>query len=303
MLRKLSYLAILILGLAPHPAFSQELPPPPDDFETGDPQPPAFDEPVIEDTYSPAPAPMIPNIEQMTAAPSDPSDPSATPEWEDIESDAEPELEPVEESNGRETHLIKFEFISRIQFINTDPATNSRDPYMEVQYINRFQAAVDLTRGRTLTNVEAEYDVDHWGALAKGSLFECKLRIDLPENPVEVSTQIPKVDVQPGEIAPLQPLTVKINYKKDFIENWFSLCTDTAGSQLNTQGDTEEYNSRVLEMIEPSIRSLVFEEFDPMRGAKLPLSVQPKSFNDSDLVNEIVVSGEGGIEVEPIDRP
>jgi hypothetical protein len=282
--------------LLANPLLAQELPPPSDDLEETIANDEAGQKLWVDEDPNPEPSngnnDSVPNAEDIfLPGPGD-------------------ELSETGEDTDRGTHLLKFEFISKVQFINTEKAADgsalSRDPYMEVQYANRFQVPLNLKRTRNQLQVDAEYEVDNWGSLAKNELFDCRLNIALQELPVEVITKLqkqqPEQQPENSEEAPVpRQLALQINFSKDGTENWFSFCTDISGSQLNTQGDTEEYNHKTLEMVEPSLRSVIVEDFDPSRGAKISLSVPHKAFSDTDIVNDIIVSGEGFIEIEPIE--
>jgi len=83
-------------------------------------------------------------------------------------------------------------------------------------------------------------------------------------------------------------------------EDWFSFCTDITGATLNTQGEREDYNYQALKMVEPSLKSLVIEDFQFQDDTRLDLLVEPSIIKDDEILNDILLSGSGEVTIEPL---
>lgn len=217
------------------------------------------------------------------------------------EEDEDFEEEYVEPETG--SHLIKFEFISRVQFVNheitPEGLTITGEPYMEIEYKTHFEMPTTIADKRKRENIEAEYEIQNWGSLAKNEFFDCRLDIAMQEMPVEIITRLQKIGGEEDPDATTN-LALKIKFSKDSQEDWFSFCTDITGAKLNTQGDTEDYNYQAIRLIEPSLRALVVEDYNIADQTKIDLNVPPKTINDYEISNDIIISGDGEITVEPI---
>ncbi|MDO8643967.1 MAG: hypothetical protein Q7S00_03240 [bacterium] len=221
--------------------------------------------------------------------------------------DGEEELfgkEPGEEEEipTEGTHLIKFDFTGEVRFINQgqpgEPGTG--EPYMEIEYNTQFEQVVNLVEARQTYKNEAEYEINNWGSLARNEFFDCRLDIDMQEMPVEITTRVNKTPPEEEGGEPIFALALKIDFSQDSREDWFSLCTDVSGATLNTQGEPEEYNLKVLRAIEPSLKGLVVDTFDRFDISKIDLTVPPAVIDDKEISNDISYSGKGSITVEPL---
>lgn len=200
------------------------------------------------------------------------------------------------------THLLKFDFTGRVRF--TDQGEPGRpttgEPYMEIEYNTRFEQVVSVTEARQTFKTQAEYDLNNWGSLARNEFFDCRLDISMQEMPVEITTRINRAPPEEKEGEPLISLALKVDFSQDSREDWFSFCTDTSGAMLNTQGEPEEYNLKVLHAIEPSLKGLVVDEFDRFEETKIDLVVPPSIIDDKEIANDISYSGKGSIILEPL---
>lgn len=211
-----------------------------------------------------------------------------------------------------ETHKLKFDFISRVQFIdkykdlkiqgakNTGLKAPTGEPYMEVEYHTQFEANIVLGKTRSIEKVDADFDSQHWGSLARNEYFDCRLDITIPQIPVELTTKIIEV-IPEGEAEPTsQQLAIKVDFGTGLKEDWFSLCTDISGDTLNTKGDTQEYNLQSLKMVEPVLSALLVEDYDPTAKTKIDLSIPSKVVPDDEIQNDITFSGEGSVTIDPL---
>lgn len=200
------------------------------------------------------------------------------------------------------THLLKFDFTGRVRFADQGepgrPATG--EPYMEIEYNTRFEQVVSITEARQIFKSKAEYDINNWGALAQNEFFNCRLDINMQEMPVEITTRINKTPPEEEGAEPILSLALKVDFSQDSREDWFSFCTDVSGATLNTQGEPEEYNLKVLHAIEPSLKGLVVDEFDLFNETKIDLTVPPSVIDDKEIANDISYSGKGSITLEPL---
>ena len=215
------------------------------------------------------------------------------------------ETPPDGEEPGQEaiaTHLLKFDFTGRVRFINQgeDGKPVSEEPYMEIEYNTRFDQVVTLSEGRLSFKTKAEYDINNWGSLARNEFFDCRLDISMQEMPVEITTRINKTPAEEKDAEPILSLALKIDFSQDSREDWFSFCTDTSGATLNTEGEPEEYNLKVLRAIEPSLKGLVVDDFDRFDTTKIDLMVPQSLIDDKEIANDITYSGKGSISLEPL---
>lgn len=228
------------------------------------------------------------------------------PENEDLQEEkklfGEDEVDEEQKNEGPPgTHLLRFEFTAMAQFVHHQEGVEAigAEPYMEIEYVTRFEFPIPLLETRQTLKAEADYDINNWGSLAQNEFFDCKLDINLQQLPVEVTTRLNKLEAPEGE-EPKFSLAAKIVFNKDSHEDWFALCSDASGATLNTQGEQEEYNLKILELIEPSLRGIVVDEFDRFDDVKIDLSVPAKTVEDRDLADDIVLSGNGSITIEPL---
>lgn len=221
----------------------------------------------------------------------------------------EPEEEEVLEEEEEEeefTHVLKFFFTSHIQFVNQENPNydelSSNEPYMEIEYMTQFEIPLNLKDKRQSTTIEAEYETQNWGSLARNEFFDCRLEIAIPQIPVDVTTRLKTETLkEEGEEEEIinHKLAIKIAFSKEAQENWFSYCTDVSGAILNTQGDTEEYNLETLSMVEPSLKTLLIDGFLPDEESRISLSVEPTLIDDEEIANDVVLFGDGTVIVEP----
>jgi len=246
-----------------------------------------------------------------TLAEDDPENEELQREQELFGSEEEAETEDVEGEEEEASHLLQFNFTSHLQFIvqPTEESTAAVDqtlgePYMEIEYTTQFEIPLNLKERRQLNNIDAEYEVQNWGSLARNEFFDCRLEIAIPQIPVEITTRLKK-EVQKDEETDDEEvinyqLAIKVDFGDEAVEDWFSLCTDVSGAILNTQGETEDYNLQVLKLVEPSIKALVLEEYDPEEEATIPLTVESTIITDDDIANDIVMYGDGSVTIEPL---
>ena len=214
------------------------------------------------------------------------------------------EEETVEEKALGESHLLKFRFVSHVQFINAGEPS----PYLELEYTNTFEVPVTMKQSRFTATIPMTFDVQKWGYLAQNELFSCDLDISMQEVPVEITTRLTKPTSKEGESDEEEESTeeeekppsaaVKISLGNDIKEDWFSYCTDLTGAALNTQGDTEAYNLMILKAIEPSLSALVIQEFVEDETAEIELMTPPIKVEDNEIINDIFLSGEGNLTIE-----
>lgn len=319
---RFSLFFIILLSIFSQDLVAQELPQPqgpPEEFEDGPadrPRPPEnimdesaneatsiLDElPVSADEF--ADNPDLPFT--GTLAEDDPEN-----DEEDLFDDEGSEEEPpAEELSDQATHLLHFEFTGLVQFAENKAAAEmsepTGEPYLEIEYRTKFETPVQIKIGRSTINVDTEYDIDIWGNLAEGELFTCKLDISIEKIATMISLKLqkPKVDKEAEEVSPLEivnsPLAIKIEFSKDTRENWFSLCKDIGGAELNTRGEQEEYLIKLLNAIEPSLRGHLLEEFDPLEETQIELAVTTEIVDDVDIANDITLSGSGKLTFEPL---
>jgi hypothetical protein len=55
-----------------------------------------------------------------------------------------------------------------------------------------------------------------------------------------------------------------------------------------------------LGMIEPSLKALIVEDYEPDEETRIPLSVSPETVTDTDMSNDVILSGDGAITIEPL---
>lgn len=281
------------------PSQAQELPPP--DFEEGLPAEDSPPPPAIEPEVAPDDFLSDPNLPFTgTLADDDPENELLRKDEELFGGEEEaPEGEPPSV-----THQLKFEFTSRVQFAEqtkNETGTPTAGPaYLEIEYKTEFETEVNLASGRQNEEIEAEQEISNWGSLARNEFFDCRLEIAVEKLPVQLTSRIQKKEAEEGEEPPKPSLAMKVLFNREMKEDWFSYCTDVSGAQLNTQGAPEDFNLRVLNGVEPSLRAIVVEEFDSSDTTTISLSSGPTTINDSDIANDIILSGEGKITLQPL---
>ncbi len=210
-------------------------------------------------------------------------------------------------SNG-ETHLLRFEFNGSVQFMpqekNNRGEPISGEPYLEVNYQLVFETPIELGTRKQTIKLETDMDIDHWGSFAKNEYFDCQLDIDMAKIPVEISTQLQNNNLKQNndeDVEEMPPsLILKISVDQSVRENWFSLCTDFGGTSLNTQGESEDYHSQLLKMIDPSLSGIVIDSFDSANKTIVELASPQKIINDLDIQNDLSLSGQGQISIDPL---
>ncbi|MBI2340780.1 MAG: hypothetical protein HYU99_10545 [Deltaproteobacteria bacterium] len=226
------------------------------------------------------------------------------------------EEQPAEgEEPAEGTHLLKLKFTSHVQFMN--PGEPS--PYLELEYTNSIEAPVTLKPSRFETDVTMSFDVQKWGYLAQNELFSCDLDVSMKEVSVHIATRLYKAASKEGEGEEGEEeektaeeraeelkekpysAAVKIAVGDDIREDWFSYCTDLSGATLNTQGDTEAYDLAALKAVEPSLSAIVIEEFAGDEAVEVELVANPIQVEDNEIRNDIFLSGEGTLAIEPME--
>lgn len=209
----------------------------------------------------------------------------------------------VEETEG--THEIHFEFTSKVQFVQTPEETSTEEdilnapPYMEIEYITQFDGILDIKERTVKRKLEVTMEAQNWGSLAANEFFDCQLDIEMRELPVTVTTRIKKQKVNEDE-EPVTDLAWQIEFDKEGVEDWFSLCSDLSGAKLNTQGNPEQYNLTILQKIEPALKAMVHEEWYDEDGLTMDLITPVFIQDDQDINNQVILSGEGSISIEPL---
>lgn len=263
---------------------------------------------------SPPPPAPIPDNFTGTLAEDDPDNKDLDKELFGGPQDEEPQLgEDTEDEPG--THMIRFDFTSSVQFIEQkekeDLLQTYGEPYMEIEYKTTFETPVFLSERTIRTEIEAEYDIDVGGSLARGEFFDCRLDIEMRQVPVTITSKLHSYQGKggegeetpeegEGEEVGAKALALKLSFEKEPQEVWWALCTDVTGATLNTQGDREKYNFEVMGLIEPKISALLFEGFVPDEGLKLDLTAESTVIQDNEIANDVVLSGNGTISVEPL---
>lgn len=292
---------MIILGILAFPGSTpaQELPPPdPSEEGAGDEAPPP---PAIEPEVAPDDFLSDPNLPFTgTLADDDPENELLRKDEALFGGEDEaPEGEPP-----AVTHQLKFEFVSRVQFAeqskNESGVPTAGPAYLEIEYKTEFETEVNLASGRQDEEIEAEQEISNWGSLARNEFFDCRLEIAMEKLPVQLTSRLQKKEADEGAEPPKPSLALKVIFNREVKEDWFSYCTDVSGAQLNTQGDPEEFNFRVLNGVEPSLRAIVVEEFDPSDTTTISLASGPTTINDAEIANDIILSGEGKITLEPL---
>ncbi|HBF13079.1 MAG TPA: hypothetical protein DDW49_06800 [Deltaproteobacteria bacterium] len=218
-----------------------------------------------------------------------------------------------EEEPTAASHEIIFSFTSKVQFFawtrTKEGIKASEEPYMEVDYTNECHTSLELSEKKQIKKVVCDVTSDRGGSLAANEFFECRLDIDINDMDAEVSTRIIKTQKKqasrPGDVntdltEEKTTLALKIHFTDDAKESWYSLCTDFgSGSQLNTEGEKENYNLEVIKKITPGISSIVVEDFDPTTSTRISLTTEDTIIEDTDIANNISLSGEGFISIEP----
>lgn len=285
----LKYKLLILIVFFSLPAWAQELPPP---EETNK-------EVSVDDFLNDA---SLPYTGTLSAEDKDNAELQA-----DKELFGNEEEEAAEEESLGETHLLKFRFVSHVQFTNAGEPS----PYLEVEYTNAFEVPVTMKPSRFDATVPMTFDVQKWGYLAQNELFSCDLDIALPEVQVEITTRLTTAtpnkggsdedaDTASAEEERPPSAAVKISLGDDIKEDWFSYCTDLTGASLNTQGDTEAYNLMILKAIEPALSALVIQEFLEDETVELELATPPVKIEDNEITNDILLSGEGTLTIEPL---
>ncbi len=301
--------SLLLIGLflCTSVAQAQELPPP--DFGSL----PEASDPVTNDNSND----NSDSLEQMGLDEGAPplEEPRATKSDADAnDEETEKELfgEESADSNTPEleegSHLLKFDFTGSAQFVqqtkNDRNEFISGEPYLEISYTLRFETPIDISPSRKTREIEVEMDISHWGTLAKNEFFECRLEIDMADIPLEITTRM-QIERPDGDAKDVDPedlknsLALKLNFDKEIREDWFSLCTDLGGANLNTQGEAEEYYAELLKLVEPTLSAILVEEYEPSDTTVIELSAEPKIIDDRDIANDILLTGEGNITITP----
>ena len=192
--------------------------------------------------------------------------------------------------------ILKFEFVSHLQFLNPgDPS-----PYIDIQYTNTME--VPLVLSHVKQNIETTINIDsqNWGALAQNEFFECRLSIPSQQYAASISVKLnTKAPETEGDEESSEAI-LRVNFNEPFLEPWFSFCSDTSGHVLNTQGAPEEYNMQIVKMIEPNLSSLVISDFKTDAVNKIDLATPQKIVDDVQLNNTLFLSGEGSITLSPL---
>lgn len=226
---------------------------------------------------------------------------------EEFEEENEEYLEDELEDN-LPSHLIKVQFNSTVQFTEWEMTEEGpkalSSPYLEILYQHNCEIPINLGKRKKRVKSECDFEVDLSGHLASNDLFECKLDIAIEKIPVELSCKVKENKIEdkenPDEEALVEKqLACSLKFSKEAKENWYSNCVDfTSGATLNTEGDTESYNLEVLNRIEPSLRSLLIENYDPKSEYSLILETAPEIIEDIELANDVYLYGEGNISIE-----
>lgn len=256
------------------------------------------------------PAPSIPTAEVTplngTLADDDP-DNEARKQDEERQRELFGPDAPGNEVDTDVSHLLRFEFTARVQF-SLHPATEAQallltEPYLQVEYKSNFELPVSLGSHRKEYDTEAQYDVNTWGALARNEFFDCRLEVIIPHMPVHVTTRLRQekkaAETDDTEEPQLSSLAIALDFGGDLREDWYSFCTDTSGANLNTKGETESYQLQILKMVQPSLKSIFIEEMDILDNNEVKLVVEPTIIDDREIANDITLSGEGRILIQP----
>lgn len=272
------FLLVSILVIQDLNAFAQELLPPDDDIEE------YSEEDSLEEDE-------IDNEENF-------EDDSEDLNEENFEDEEEPSKENDEfQDDGFETHLLKFEFRSKVEFFDHENGGASGGfPYLEIEYKTEFETTLDVTRKKQNLEMDSIYSIENWGSLAKNEFFDCRLQIELSSLPVSIKTS--KKDSKNDEGS--SSFSMNIKFDKNIVEDWFAFCTDISGDTLNTKGEKENYLIQVINKIEPSINKLLIDDFIQDEYYEYDLKVEPTIIDDEDLANDIVLSGEGVLSLEPL---
>lgn len=205
------------------------------------------------------------------------------------------------------THMLTFQFTSRVKFAQEVKnekgiVTGAAPPHLTIEYDTHFEIPVRITKNKETAKIQAVYDVDQWGSLARNEFFDCRLDIAMPEIPVEITTRLKskKIKDEDNEDKVAYDLALGLDFSKEKREDWFSLCTDVSGAVLNTKGEQEDYSFRVLKLIDPSLKSIFIEDYDPLEKNKIDLSADPTIIEDADIDNDITLSGKGSISLDPL---
>lgn len=197
-------------------------------------------------------------------------------------------------------HNVRIEFNSTVSFLNVDDPS----PYLEINYSTLIESSIELNQKNNTYEVMAVVDVQTNGSLAQNELFNCRLDISFQETKARITTKINSVRSKlNNELGEERPQTLQAVFRSEIsesmTEDWFSFCTDVTGSTLNTVGAPENYNLQVLKMIDPSLKSIVLENFNPYEEYRVPLNVPRQVILDEEINNNISFSGEGIFIVSP----
>ncbi len=209
-----------------------------------------------------------------------------------------PELEA-----GLPTHNVRLEFNSTVSFTNPDEPS----PYLEIMYSTLVETPVELNQQTRTMDLAATIDVQTHGSLAQNEFFECRLNIAFEQAKVTFTTKLNSEGSKLNDSGEEQAKTFQAVFRTSFddsmAEDWFSYCTDISGATLNTVGAPENYNLQVLKMVEPDLKALVLDNFDPSVESRIPLIVPSQTVDDVELNNKVTLQGEGLFAIEPILTP
>lgn len=274
MLRKLFTLLILLSFLA-HPASAQE-----SDFQLFEDLPEGF-------------------TGALGDAEEDP-DSDAYKEREAEESVfGEDEEEPLDEEDIEEAVENAYSLTLTIESEVTFTEAETNDTYLAIKYITKINEEISLISRRWRSDGTAEFETEIVGQFAGNDFFTCILDVEVEKVPIKLMTKL-KTIAETEEVDESQEAAIQIKFDKTYKENWRSNCTAVDQSTLNTTGDPEKYNMKILDLLKPSLTALTFEEFEEGDERTIELEAETIEIDDLDTNEIITLSGSGTLTIEPL---
>lgn len=152
----------------------------------------------------------------------------------------------------------------------------------------RWSLASEANSATAIIKGDANVEAEVQGALSKWPTGECRLSINIPKAPFEMTFK--RTDEDKGSI--------KLIFKKAISEEWSSTCrfTDAPDARLDTRGPPEQWLWKAIDRAEPSLKSLVSNLGN--EESATTVIIKRQTFDDNPI-GKIEVEGSGVVTIKP----
>lgn len=175
------------------------------------------------------------------------------------------------------------------------------ESYMSVKYTTTIKENIDLTQKNALVRGQATIETEVTGLYAKSQFYTCSLDVEVEPSDIEIKSKT-KSTLDPETDETKTQVTLQIHFDKSYHENWYSQCQGTDNSSLNTiaKDAPENYNLQILDLLEPTLKGLIIEEFNMNESVSFDLEMDSFESEDYDTGESLFYEGSASITLTPL---